>query len=73
MTIEMKAPLNASSHIKSLGYDAETQTMAVEFHKGGLFHYPGVPSNIFDTMQTHDSPGSFFHQHVRGKYQHQKR
>ena len=35
MNIEMKAPRNESSQIHSLGYDAETQTLAVQFHKGG--------------------------------------
>ena len=73
MTIEMKAPLNKSSQIHSLGYDAETQTMAVQFHKGGIYHYSGVSANIFDAMHAHDSPGEFFHKNVRGQYPHQKR
>ena len=71
--IEMRAPRNPSSQIQSLGYDAETQTMAVQFHKGGVYHYSGVSPQTFEAMHAHESPGSYLHQNIKGKYKFQKR
>ena len=71
--IEMKAPRNESSQIHSLGYDAETQTLAVQFHKGGVYHYEGVSPQTFEAMHAHESPGSYLHENIRGKYKFQKR
>lgn len=66
--MEMKRPKHPSSHISSVGYDPETGTMAVEFAKGGVYHYSGVEAEIFNGLHSHVSAGSFFHEHVRGKY-----
>ena len=73
MSIEMRPPKNKSSHIHSLGFDAETGTMAVQFHKGGVYHYHGVPQSTFDELHGHDSPGSHLRAAVVGKYKHSKR
>jgi len=71
--IEMKAPRNPSSQIQSLGYDAETQTMAVHFVRGGIYHYFGVSPQTFEAMHAHESPGTYLHQNIKGKYKYEKR
>jgi len=71
--IEMKAPRNPSSQVMSMGYDAETQTMAVQFSRGGVYHYEGVSPQTFEAMHAHESPGTYLHQNIKGKYKFQKR
>lgn len=70
MPIELK-PCE-SSQIEAFGYDQQSQTLAVKFKRGGLYHYTEVPSVVFDSLNTADSPGSFIHREVKGKFQFQK-
>ena len=72
MPISMQVPRNKSSHISRLGYDDATNTMVVEFVRGGVYHYPGVDKTTFLDMKYHESPGEFFHRNVRGKVKHLK-
>ena len=68
MTINMHAPKNRSSHIGEIGYDDETNTLAVTFRSGDTYHYPGVGRGIFDALNSAESAGSFFHKSIRGKF-----
>ena len=58
----------ASSDIASLGYDAATQTLEIEFHATGVYRYFSVPPEVFETIRTAPSPGKFFLQHIKGKF-----
>lgn len=40
--MHIKMPPVKSSAIASIGHDPASNTMAVQFHNGGLHHYPGV-------------------------------
>ena len=66
--MKMLAPRNQSSHIKELGHDPETNTLAVTFHKGGTYHYPGVTEEQYRVLHEHDSPGSHFHRHIKPRF-----
>jgi hypothetical protein len=58
-----------SSHIKAVGYDAAAGDLHVEFkdsHTPYIWH--GVPAQTYSSMLAADSPGSFFHSHIRGKF-----
>jgi hypothetical protein len=68
----MKPPRAGSSHIHSLGFDAETGTMTVRFHRGGEYHYENVEQETFDTLHNHESPGRYFRENVLGQYKHRK-
>ena len=57
-----------SSNIASAGYDDETGTLEIEFHNGGIYQYFDVPRSIYDQLVSVDSPGSFFHQQIRGVF-----
>ena len=67
MTIP-RNPISGSTSIGGLGYDPQTQTLAVEFAAGGVHHYAGVPQTVYDEMAAADSKGKYFHQNIRGKY-----
>lgn len=57
-----------SSDIASLGYDAATQTLEIEFHATGVYRYFSVPLEVFEILRTGPSPGKFFLQHIKGQF-----
>jgi hypothetical protein len=57
-----------SSNLKAIGYDHATQTMAVQFLNGNIYHYDSVPQTVYDNFMADDSKGSYFSKFVRGKY-----
>lgn len=66
-----------SSQITAFGYDAATQTLAVQFPgrgatPGSTYHYSGVPSEVFTAMQAAESKGKFFGTVIRGRFEYEK-
>lgn len=61
-----------SSQIESFGYDRASQTLAVKFRRGGLYHYADVPADVFDCLCACDSTGSFIHREIKGKFKFEK-
>jgi len=61
-----------SSNILAVGYDFDTETLAVEFKGSGRYHYEGVAPAIyagfFDPEVYGGSVGGYFHRAVRGKF-----
>jgi hypothetical protein len=57
-----------SSDIASVGYDAASQTLEIEFHTTGAYRYFSVPKEVFDAILTTPSPGKFFLQNIKGKF-----
>ncbi len=54
----------ASSQIKSIGYDATSKTMAVQFNSGATYHYDDVPAETHSALMSAKSVGGHFHKHV---------
>lgn len=61
-----------SSHMKSMGYCRDTQTLEVEFKNGDVYQYDAVPLTVFAELARSQSKGKFMHRHIRGKYQHKR-
>jgi hypothetical protein len=61
-----------SSNIEAVGYDPDTQTLAVQFNGGGVYHYAGVSAEAHKALVEAPSVGGHFHQHIRGVHQHKK-
>jgi KTSC domain len=57
-----------STNIQQAGYDAATQTLAVQFHSGATWHYAGVPPGIAEAFAQAPSPGQFLRAHIVGKF-----
>jgi hypothetical protein len=71
--MEMTAiPAEKNSHVESVGHDPVTQTLRVKFKNGGAYDHAGVPAHHHSGMLAADSPGKYFHAHIRGKYEHTK-
>ncbi len=62
-----------SSQIHSIGYDPETQTLAVRFTRGyganrgpgSLYHYSNVAPADFEAFRDAESLGRHFGQHIK--------
>ena len=61
-----------SSNIASIGYDAESEVLEIEFRSGAVYRYDGVPTEEYDGLKDAGSHGTYFHQHINGRYTYQK-
>ncbi len=57
-----------SSNIGRIGYDGESQILAVEFKNGTTYNYYGVPENVFEMLKASSSKGQFLAQSIKGAY-----
>lgn len=66
----MKIPITpcASSQLTGHGYDAATETLALQFRGGAIYHYRGVPAVLYDEFVAADSKGAFLNQRVKGVF-----
>ena len=58
----------SSSNLAAVGYDPETQTLAIEFQSGGTYEYYDVPQQVFDGLLSTGSLGQYFQSNIRGSY-----
>ena len=58
----------ASSNLRSVGYDAATQTLEVEFSNGSIYQYFNVEQHLFDQMMASASKGQFLNTYIRSQY-----
>jgi hypothetical protein len=71
MQITMEA-VSGSSQIKAIGYNAESQTLHVQFHNGATYEYAEVPPFQWEALKTADSVGGHFARAIKGKYETKK-
>jgi KTSC domain len=63
-----------SSQIAAVGYDAATRELVIRFRSSGrkqerVYSYDGVPFELAKGLIAAESPGSYFHRHIRqGRY-----
>ena len=55
----------SSTTIQSVGYDADTMTLAVIFTAGTEYHYYGVPAEIVDQLRASPSAGRFLNESIK--------
>lgn len=58
----------SSSNINSIGYEAESGTLEIEFRSGGIYQYFNVPQAVFDELVNAASCGSYFHEYIKKQY-----
>ena len=63
----------SSSSVASVGYDAKTQTLEIEFQSGSVYDYGEVPPEVFKGLMEAPSKGRFFSNEIRGQYPSTKR
>ena len=62
----------ASSNIAEIGYEPETQTLEILFHRGSLYQYFNVPEFHYERLIQAASIGSYFNAEIRGKFQEER-
>ncbi len=55
----------SSTNLASVGYDASSAVLEVEFNHGGVYQYSGVPEEIHQGLMSAGSHGSYFDQFVK--------
>lgn len=61
-----------SSNIASIGYDSNSETLEIEFLKGGLYQYYDVPMHVYDELMSASSHGTYFAANIKGTYRYSK-
>lgn len=54
----------SSSTIRSVGYDAKTRTLEIEFTSGSIMQYARVPPDLHRSMMSSPSIASFFRDRI---------
>jgi hypothetical protein len=58
----------SSSNLTSVGYDAESETLEVEFKNTGVYQYFNVPPFMHERLMSADSVGKFFNAEIKNAY-----
>ncbi len=64
-----RRPIRSTS-LKAVGYDADTQTLEIEYRHGGLVRYTGVPDDTYQALLVVPGKALFVEQVLeRGSYE----
>lgn len=55
----------SSREIAAVDYDPHALRLEVELRKGDVYEVAGVPETIYQTLITSQSPGTYYHLHIR--------
>ena len=58
----------ASSNVKALGYDPQSETLEVDFLNGSRYQYYGVPQQMYERLMQTSSKGRFLHVYIKNSY-----
>jgi hypothetical protein len=61
-----------SSSLSSVGYDAGSETLEVEFRNGGVYRYLEVPEDAWRSLQSAESKGSYLNTHIKPSYRYRQ-
>ena len=62
----------SSSNIVSIGYDATTATLEVEFTSAEIYQYFNVPAHLYQGLMAASSKGQFLNDYIKFSYRYQK-
>lgn len=57
-----------SSAMNEVGYDSSTRTLCIRFKSGKDYNYFNVPKEVFEGLIRAHSKGTYFNNHIDGKY-----
>lgn len=58
-----------SSILERVGYDADSNTLEVEFNEGATYRYFDVPESVYRGLLSVDSHGSFYADNVKHSFE----
>jgi len=71
MAIPEMIPVS-SSNVASIGYDAATQTVYVQFTNNSLYAYKNVPEGEYQGLLNAPSVGSYLHRNYKNVYPYER-
>lgn len=57
-----------SSNVRSIGYDATSSTLEVEFQNTFVYQYYNVPVHVFEALMAAGSKGQFINSQIKNMY-----
>ncbi len=57
-----------SKMIKSIGYDAQSSTLEIEFNSGAVWQYFDFQESLWYEFENSESKGKFFHREIKNQY-----
>ncbi len=61
-----------SADLCSVGYDEESMTLEIEFKKGAVYQYNGVPREEYQNLMSAPSHGRYFNANIKNRYSYMK-
>jgi len=55
----------SSSNIASIGYDANSRVLEIEFLNGSVYQYSSVPESLYNGLMNASSHGSYFDSYIK--------
>jgi hypothetical protein len=62
-----------SKNIGHIDYHPDSNTLEIKFASGGTYHYPDCGIEHHEGLKNADSPGAYFHQHIRRQFKGKKK
>ena len=59
----------ASDTVTSIGYEAATSTLELEFSSGDVFQFYNVPLTVYIALIKAASKGDFYHHNIKAVYE----
>ena len=57
-----------SSNLVSVGYDAESKALQIEFDGGAVYDYEDVPAEVHEELMSASSHGKYFDRRIKHSY-----
>jgi hypothetical protein len=55
----------SSSNLATIGYDAQTKTLEIEFLNGSIYQYFNVPESLYSGLMSASSHGRYFDAYIK--------
>lgn len=57
-----------SSTMRSVGYEAKSRILEIEFDSGAVYQYLDVPPRTYEELRAAESKGRYFNSEIRDSY-----
>lgn len=57
-----------STTMRSVGYEAKSRILEIEFNSGAVYQYLGVPARVHEELMQAASKGRYFNNEIRDGY-----
>ena len=68
MVTEMDVKSVRSRDLALIGYDQATSILEIVFRAGGVYRYRQVPENVYHSLMTASSHGTYFQKYIKAQY-----